>query len=378
MMFGWGTQRVDAPQLNARNPLCAEVFHPIFDRTFESERGLNNQIIFKLCKDDIEKRYAASKRARKQGNHEQFRNRVLSVVVELLSTTANDASIIASQDAVKFGRSNVLGTIGDIIFGFAPGLALEGPSEAHKIAQSMIQDLQVAIKWTAPNTYLYGAWQACSEFLAALRQLEQGRQPGATARRGEDVGATVTGSAPIQRQPPSQRNQPPYGEGPKRQRGEDVTATASVKRTTAGLGDEREAARLFRLATDQGHAAAQTNLGHFCLESLGGLSKDEDEAVRLYRLACDQGDAKVQFTLALWYAQGRGGLPQNEREAARLFKLAADQGHAEAQFKLARIHERSLLPFDGREAARLYKLAADQGYIPAQIALANLFKAGKG
>ncbi len=188
-MFGWGTQRVDAPQLNARNPLCAEVFHPMFDKTFEKERGLNDQFIFTLSKGNIEKHYAAAKSARKNGINEQFHKRILSVSIDVLLENASDARIMASKDADTFGRSNVLGTIGDIIFGFAPGLALHGPSEAHTIAQSMIQNLQVAIKRTSPNTYLYGAWQACSEFLAALRQLEQSRQAGAHRASSGDQGS---------------------------------------------------------------------------------------------------------------------------------------------------------------------------------------------
>lgn len=191
-MFGWGKQRVGTPQLNAGNPMCAEVFHPIFDRVFESERGFNHQFIFKLCKDEIEKHYVASKLARERGNHEQFKITVISVSIKALSAAASEVSISTSKDASNFGRSNALGTIGDIIFGFAPGLALQGPNEAHKIAKSMIQDFQVAIKWTAPNTYLHGAWQACSDFLAGLSQLEHGHQAGATSRRGEDVRSTVT------------------------------------------------------------------------------------------------------------------------------------------------------------------------------------------
>jgi TPR repeat protein len=48
-----------------------------------------------------------------------------------------------------------------------------------------------------------------------------------------------------------------------------------------------EAARLYRLAADQGHATAQTNLGTFYENGRGGLPKDDREAGRLYRLAAD-------------------------------------------------------------------------------------------
>jgi TPR repeat protein len=54
-------------------------------------------------------------------------------------------------------------------------------------------------------------------------------------------------------------------------------------------------------------------------------------AARLYKLAADQGNPAARYNLARFYSQGRGGLPRDEREAARLFKLAADQGFAEAR-----------------------------------------------
>jgi len=59
--------------------------------------------------------------------------------------------------------------------------------------------------------------------------------------------------------------------------------------------------------------------------------KHDREAARLYKLAADQGNADAQFNLGLFYEHGRGGLPKDDREAARLFKLAADQGYAVAQ-----------------------------------------------
>jgi TPR repeat protein len=48
-----------------------------------------------------------------------------------------------------------------------------------------------------------------------------------------------------------------------------------------------------RLAADQGYAAAQNNPG----DGFGGLSKDDCEAARLFKLAADQGNAKAQAAL---------------------------------------------------------------------------------
>jgi hypothetical protein len=143
---------------------------------------------------------------------------------------------------------------------------------------------------------------------------------------------------------------------------------------TEGPQDDREAARLYRLAADQGNADAQANLATFYRDGRGGLPQDDREAARLYRLAADQGNADAQANLATFYRDGRGGLPQNDREAAHLYRLAADQGNADAQANLATFYRdgRGGLPQDDREAARLYKLAADQGNADAQATLANL------
>ena len=71
------------------------------------------------------------------------------------------------------------------------------------------------------------------------------------------------------------------------------------------------------------------------LYSRKGEGKNEKEAARLYKLAADQGNAEAQYNLALDYANGIGGLAKNEQEAIRLFKLAADQGNSDAESRLA-------------------------------------------
>ena len=135
--------------------------------------------------------------------------------------------------------------------------------------------------------------------------------------------------------------------------------------------DEREAARLFKLAADHGNAGAGVSLGYFYEKGLGDLAKDDREAVRLYRLAADQGNAAGQNNLGVLYRDGRGGLTKDEREAARLFKLASDQNNAYGQQNLGIFYRdgRGGLTMDNREAARLFKLAADQGNANARTAL---------
>jgi TPR repeat protein len=106
--------------------------------------------------------------------------------------------------------------------------------------------------------------------------------------------------------------------------------------------EEREAARLYKLAADQGNAYGQDNLGDMYRNGRGGLAMDEREAVRLYKLAADQGNAYGQVRLGDMYRDGRGGLAKDEREAVWLYKLAADQGNEEAKRSVERLTPRRL------------------------------------
>lgn len=69
--------------------------------------------------------------------------------------------------------------------------------------------------------------------------------------------------------------------------------------------EEREAARLYCLTADQGHAGGQYNLG-VCYKKGQGVPQDWSEAARLYRLAADRGNVHAQFNLGQCSTQGRG------------------------------------------------------------------------
>ena len=63
------------------------------------------------------------------------------------------------------------------------------------------------------------------------------------------------------------------------------------------------------------------------------MPEDDAEAVRWYRLAADQGYAAAQYILGFIYAEGRG-VPKDDVKAVRWYRLAAEQGHACAQSNL--------------------------------------------
>jgi TPR repeat protein len=60
-------------------------------------------------------------------------------------------------------------------------------------------------------------------------------------------------------------------------------------------------------------ANAQYILASFYENGRGGLPRDDREVARLYKLAADQGDAEAQFSLGGFYESGRGGVLKDER-----------------------------------------------------------------
>jgi TPR repeat protein len=70
-------------------------------------------------------------------------------------------------------------------------------------------------------------------------------------------------------------------------------------------GNSKEAARLYKLAADQGWAVAQTGLGDLYANGQG-IGQSYEEAARLYKLAADQGLAEAQTNLGALYANGQG------------------------------------------------------------------------
>jgi TPR repeat protein len=79
-------------------------------------------------------------------------------------------------------------------------------------------------------------------------------------------------------------------------------------RSYTGVGatkDEREAVRLFRIAADAGHAAAQTMLG-VAYRHAEGVDQDYEMAFRYHRLAAAQGVNEAQHNHAQAYDFGKG------------------------------------------------------------------------
>ncbi|GAM99623.1 hypothetical protein U91I_03277 [alpha proteobacterium U9-1i] len=95
-----------------------------------------------------------------------------------------------------------------------------------------------------------------------------------------------------------------------------------------GLGgprDHRAAAECFRVASEHGHAAAQTAFG-VALRSGAGVAKDKEKARALFRTAMGAGDPEAMAQLATM---------SEPEEARRLLTRASEQGHVSAMRHLA-------------------------------------------
>ncbi len=88
-----------------------------------------------------------------------------------------------------------------------------------------------------------------------------------------------------------------------------------------------EAVKWWRLASEQGFADAQYNLGH-CYDNGIGVEQGYSEAARWYRLAAEQGAAEAQSNIGVMYENG-DGVEKNIDEAGKWYRLAAEQDSEE-------------------------------------------------
>ena len=174
----------------------------------------------------------------------------------------------------------------------------------------------------------FGSCSRCAEPTAARRASAQSAR--CCSRRAESQGARAElvkgrgrASARVVHRVARRRRRP---------------AAAGAHRAAWNLGRARgdqvapKAARFYRLAAEQGYAAAQTNLG-YCYERGEGVAQDWAEAVRYYRLAAEQGQADGQCYLGLCYERGEG-VAQDYKTAAKWYTRAAEQGNKYAQNNL--------------------------------------------
>lgn len=178
-------------------------------------------------------------------------------------------------------------------------------------------------------------------------------------------------------------------------------------------GDDRdEALKWYKIAADNGDAAAQTALQECeragklyqkakqqsdlqtqidlaCCYLYGkGVKKDVNEAAKWYRKPAELGNASAQFGLGKCYMDDDYYNEEeyddedfsSEEEGVKWYRLAAEQGYIEAQVELGQYYSQRGNIYDWAygEAARWYRIAAEQGDCTAQIEVAFLHQCGDG
>ncbi|MBI5686400.1 MAG: sel1 repeat family protein [Verrucomicrobia bacterium] len=124
---------------------------------------------------------------------------------------------------------------------------------------------------------------------------------------------------------------------------------------------DRDLTADLRAKAEDGDAHAQNELGRAFFLGLFGLAKDEAESARWFRMAAEQGDAAAQYNLGWRYADGRG-VPTDKTEAVKWYRKAAEQNHPDAQAHLGYCYYTGTgVEKDWAEAYKWEDLARAQG-----------------
>ena len=124
--------------------------------------------------------------------------------------------------------------------------------------------------------------------------------------------------------------------------------------------DFETALNLWRPHAEQGHARAQSWVGHM-YRTGQGVEENAPEALKWYRKAAEQGDVWAEYMLGLMYDVGIG-VPEDPAKAAVWYRKAAEQGDIDAQQILALMYQEGRgVPQDDAEAANWFQRAANLG-----------------
>ena len=156
--------------------------------------------------------------------------------------------------------------------------------------------------------------------------------------------------------------------------------------------DRAEAAKWFRKAAEQNHAAAQAVLGYL-YERGDGVKTDPAEAAKWYRKAADQNNSDGLFNLGRAYEHGIG-LSKDVGQARTYYQKALAAGSREAQQALAGLGKgsepvspaqtqfdegvRLYKAKDYRGAAKIFEKLADKGLAKAQLQIGYQYQYGEG
>jgi TPR repeat protein len=137
------------------------------------------------------------------------------------------------------------------------------------------------------------------------------------------------------------------------------------------------ARRWYRRAAEQGHVAAQFELGELCAFS---RPSEGPEAVRWWRAAAEQGHFEAQYRLADAYGRAwLTGVPLNPGEAVHWWQRMAASGSLEFKQRLAWAFSTGWgAPQDPEAAVRIWSRLAASGDVESTCQLGLAYAAGAG
>jgi TPR repeat protein len=144
--------------------------------------------------------------------------------------------------------------------------------------------------------------------------------------------------------------------------------------------NEKEAAKWFNLAANQGHPGAQYYLGLCIIKESPMLKHRAKLAFQWFKKAARQGIAQAQYLVGLQNEHFENLVRrQNPESAVRWYSKASEQGHMEATYSLGflYLHGRGVAT-NNVLAAKLFHTAAAQGHEQAQLFLGFMFSEGRG
>ena len=163
--------------------------------------------------------------------------------------------------------------------------------------------------------------------------------------------------------------------------------------TASARQDYTRAFRLYKLAAEEGHPAAQFRLGmlystgngipYLAKRGIGGFSNlkraNNVEAAKWYKKAADNGHGEAAFYLGNLYASGSIDLKQDYKRALDWYRKADSLGNVDALNNLGYLHDEGLgTPRDQKRAGEFYTRGAEAGSAGAQMNLSAYYFEGLG
>jgi len=147
----------------------------------------------------------------------------------------------------------------------------------------------------------------------------------------------------------------------------------------AVVGDDREASRWYRLASNLGDPQAAYELGVLLLQGTTGVPKDPVAARAQFERAAAKNHPNALYNLGVMELNGVDGKTPDYAKAAQYFLRAANAGDDNAAYSYGvMLREGKGVPQDIAEAAHWLKRAADNGIIAGQVEYAIMLFNGEG